>query len=107
MNFSAFLIASRYWPSLTFLSISEMQEALDSSNAERMLSRWALATIGGMDKYLRPNLIDLLLHSVLFRSKRLRSLVLLFHLPHGLGVPRVCLVRELVYCRAIWTRSGV
>ena len=37
INFSAIRIASRYCPLLTWRNISEIQAALDSSNAERTL----------------------------------------------------------------------
>ena len=38
MNFSAIRIASKYWPLLTYRSMSDMHAALDSSNAESTLA---------------------------------------------------------------------
>lgn len=58
MNFSAIRIASRYAPLLTCLSMSDIQAALDSSNAERTLE----LLVGGLSeqklKRLRTSICD-------------------------------------------------
>jgi len=65
MNFSAIRMASRYCPLLTCRSISEIQAALDSSNADRTLtaSRVNESGEGETNVGLRPDSVYLLLHT--------------------------------------------
>lgn len=65
MNFSAIRMASRYCPLLTCRSISEMQAALDSSNADRTLVVGGLMDSKEADTnvFSRPDPVYLLLHT--------------------------------------------
>ena len=64
-------MASKYCPLLTCRSISEMQAALDSSNADRTLAAgWSMSSGDGIiNVFSRPDPVYLLLHTDLFLLK--------------------------------------